>query len=195
VLYQSSFHNASLKTLLSQLEPLDRGLAEETRTRGCCFCGARLDSARYPRKARGVPQELDGFFSSRYSFCCAREGCRRRTTPPSFRFLGRRVFAAAVVVLLSALEQGVTRQRARRLREWVGISRRTLGRWRRWWRQEFVQTGFWQAARGRLRRPIREDRMPLSLLEIFGAASAPERMVQLLGFVLPLTTASRSQAW
>jgi len=195
VFYQSPFHNASLKTLLSHLEPLDRELAEETRTGSCRFCGGRLDSARYPRKARGVPQELDEFFSSRYSFCCAREGCRRRTTPPSFRFLGRRVFAAAVVVLLCALEQGVTPQRAGRLRELVGIRRRTLERWRQWWRQEFVQTEFWKAARGRLRRPIREDRLPLSLLEAFDAACAPERIMDLLGFLLPLTTASGNQAW
>lgn len=195
MLYQSRFHNASLKTLLTQLEPLDRELAEETRAGSCRFCGGRLDSARYPRKVRGVPEELDQVFSSRYSFCCAREGCRRRTTPPSFRFLGRRVFAAAVVVLLTALLHGVTPARAARLRELVGVSRRTLERWRWWWRQELVQTGFWKAARGRLRGAIREDRLPLSLLEAFGAASAPERMVDLLGFLLPLTTASRSQAW
>jgi hypothetical protein len=194
VLYQTPFHNASLKTLLSQLEPLDRELARETREGRCPFCGGRLDSACYPRKARGVSEELDEVFSSRYSFCCAQEGCRRRSTPPSFRFLGRRVFVAAVVVLLCALEQGVTPQRAGKLREWVGVSRRTLERWRQWWQQEFVQTQLWKAARGRLGRPIREDHLPRSLLEAFGRLSAGDRIVDVLRFLLPLTAASGSHA-
>jgi len=33
--------------------------------------------------------------SWRFSFCCARDGCRTRKTPPSFRFLGRKVYLAA----------------------------------------------------------------------------------------------------
>lgn len=192
-MYQSLLNNASLYTLLSRLEKLDRELAEAARERGC-FCGGRLDSARYPRKARGVPEELNEAFSSRHSFCCAREGCRKRTTPPSFRFLGRRVFVGAVVVLMTALRQGVTPARARKLRDWVGVSRRTLERWREWWRREFVQTGFWKAARGRLRSAVEEQRLPLSLLEAFGAQPDPDPIVDLLGFVLPLTSASAGRA-
>jgi hypothetical protein len=40
------------------------------------------------------------------SLCCSRDGCRRRMTPPSVRFLGRRVYLGAVLVLVSAMQQG-----------------------------------------------------------------------------------------
>jgi hypothetical protein len=46
---------------------------------------------------------LPGFdveaLSRRTSFCCHRDGCRERATPPSVVFLGRRVYAGAAVVL------------------------------------------------------------------------------------------------
>jgi hypothetical protein len=34
---------------------------------------------------------LDKGYGQRFSFCCAVGGCRKRTTPPSLRFLGRKV--------------------------------------------------------------------------------------------------------
>ena len=71
---------------------LDRVIAAEVEQAGCC-CGGALHSARYPRKPRGVTAELlPPDYHRRLSFCCARDGCRRRTTPPSVRFLGRRVY-------------------------------------------------------------------------------------------------------
>src|SRR6266568_3714215 len=76
----------------------DDDLAEQARQSGC-GCGGKLHSARYPRKPRGVPEELQEDYSRRRSFCCAEEGCRKRTTPASFRFLSRRVYVAAVVIL------------------------------------------------------------------------------------------------
>lgn len=192
--YQNLPSESSLYRLFSKLERLDRELAEEGRVRGCGVCGGRLDSARYPRKVRGVPRELEEAFSSRHSFCCAREGCRKRSTPASFRFLGRRVFAGAVVVLMTALEHGVTPARARRLREVVGVSRRTLVRWRRWWQRELVASGFWRAWRGRLRRAVEEEKLPLSLLTAFGSESQRDPLVALLGFLLPVTTSGGMQA-
>jgi hypothetical protein len=42
-------------------------------------------------------------FDRRFSLCCGREGCRRRATPPSVRFLGRRVYVGAVVIVASVL--------------------------------------------------------------------------------------------
>ena len=60
----------------------------------------------------------------------AEEGCRRRHTPPSVRFLGRRVYVGLVVVLVSAMRHGLTAPRVQRLREQLGIDRQTLERWR-----------------------------------------------------------------
>jgi len=42
----------------------------------------------------------DAFVLSR-PFCCAVDGCRSRATPPSLRFLGRKVYLAAIVVLVA----------------------------------------------------------------------------------------------
>ena len=86
---------------------LDEDLAAEVQRLGCGHCGACVHSARYPRKPRGVARAILGpDYDWRLSFCCAREGCRRRATPGSVRFFGRRVYLSALVVLVSALSQG-----------------------------------------------------------------------------------------
>ena len=82
-------------TLYPILRNLDEKLAAEARERGCP-CGGQLHRACYPRKPRGAPREVeeDKAYRQRLSFCCAKEGCRRRTTPPSVLFLGRKVYFA-----------------------------------------------------------------------------------------------------
>lgn len=63
---------------------------------------------------------VEPHYRKRLSFCCARPGCRRRVTPPSVRFLGRRLYVAAVVVLVTAMAPGVTPKRAAYLGELAG---------------------------------------------------------------------------
>ena len=87
---------------------------------------------------------------SRHSFCCAEEGCRKRHTPLSLRFLGRKVYLGTVVILLSAMRHGLTQDRMETLRTRLSIDRRTLERWRVWWLENFVRSDFWRAARSRL---------------------------------------------
>jgi hypothetical protein len=111
------------------LEKIDEDLAESIRGQGCLKCGVgQLHSARYPRKPRGLLQGTN--WEKRFSFCCDQDGCRRRATPPSVRFLARKVYAGFVVVLLAAVGQGLSADRVRRLREITGVDRRTLERWR-----------------------------------------------------------------
>jgi len=74
----------------SFLLAVDQDLAEETRKKACA-CGGRLHSANYPRKPRGTPVQLPEHECLRLSFCCDRDGCRKRVTPPSVRFLGPKV--------------------------------------------------------------------------------------------------------
>lgn len=166
---------------------IDRDLASEARRAGCS-CGGPLHSARYRRKPRGgMPAELRPAYSRRESLCCARAECRRRTTPPSVRFLGRRVFLAAVVVLVSAMTAGVTAQRAAKLRGQFGVRERTLQRWRAWWLRIFPRTVFWKGARARVVPTIDEQQLPLSLLERF-ADPLDEHLVACLKFLAPITT-------
>lgn len=186
-MYQTLLSDSRLFVLLLRI---DRHLAAAAKAGGC-RCGGKLHCARYARKPRGIPAELDDdSYRIRDSFCCATEGCRRRTTPPSFRFLGRRVFVSVAMVLVSVLRDGPTPTRVAALRKLVEVSPRTIGRWRSWWREAFVQTPFWRAVRGFFRVPVDESMLPLSLLEAFPANGAKTKLLRLLRLIGPLTTAS-----
>lgn len=179
LLGDARFHLLQLK--------FDEDLADEAREARCPECGGRLDSANYPRKPRGATTKLPDDYETKFSFCCATEGCRRRSTPSSVRFLGRRVYLGAVVVLAAAMQQGATPVRASRLRELMGVSLRTLARWRAWWATAFVESAFWKAARAFFSPPADESGAPLSLLERFGL-DEEKRLAALLRFVRPLST-------
>jgi hypothetical protein len=108
-------------------------------------------------------------------------------TPPSLRFLGRRVYVAAVVLLVSAMTGGVTAKRAAAMHQLVGVSLRTLNRWRAWWLRAMPRTAFWREARARFASLVDEGGLPASLLERFAGSDA-ERVVACLRFLAPLTS-------
>jgi hypothetical protein len=118
-----------------------------------------------------------------FSFCCDVDGCRERTLPPSTRFLGRRHFLAATVVLVSALACGVTPRRLKRLQEVYAVSRRTLERWRAWWLREFAVSELWQVGRGRVSATIDEAVLPQANLERFGAIGTETGLIGSLRFL------------
>lgn len=186
-LYQTLFSDASLYTALAKL---DEEIATEARSKGCPFCGGTLHSGRYPRKPRGIPSEVEGYYQFRASFCCSRKGCRLRTTPPSVRFLGRKVFSAAAVVLVTILRHGPTPERLSRLHQLTGVSARTVARWRIWWKSAVPRTRWWRTARGFLRQPVAEHLMPTSLLNAFATGDEKAGLIALLRFVSPLTRSS-----
>jgi hypothetical protein len=103
------------------------------------------------------------------------------------RFLGRRRYPAVALVLLSAVQGEMTAKNVAALREGLGVARRTLERWRSWWRTQFVKTSFWQAEQGRFMPPLPIDALPESLLARFGGDDMRWRVVLLLRFLLPLT--------
>ena len=165
-----------------------REIASEARGKGCPACGGRLHAAGFWRKPRSgmvLPAEYD----IRFSFCCAEEGCRKRVTPASLRFLGRRVYLGLIVVLVPLLRHGASPTRVRRLRELVGVSRRTVERWCRWWRSGFVETPFWRLAWGRFAQPMTHAALPSSLLERFAGDEAG-KLEALLKFLRPLSGAT-----
>lgn len=163
-MYQALLADARFHTLLLAF---DRDLADTARRAGCALCHDVLHSARYPRKPRGRLCKLEEEHNWRFSYCCSRDGCRARSTPPSLRFLGRKVYLAAMVVLITVMQHGMTGSRMRRLSEAVGVDRRTIERWRTWWRDSFTASPFWQIARAALMPPVDQDRLPASLLERF----------------------------
>ena len=182
-LYRDLLADATFHQLLLAC---DADLADAARAERCGLCGGALHSACYPRKPRGRPCRLGPEHDRRFSFCCAVDGCRSRATPPSLRFLGRKVYLAAIVVLVAIMRHGVTTSRMERLSQAVGVDRRTVERWREWWRKGFTATPFWQVARATFVPPIDHKRLPASLLERF-TGDAADRLVALLRFIGPVT--------
>ena len=167
---------------------LDHQIASEIRARGCP-CGGLLHSARFPRKPRGISRHLLGpEYQSRLSFCCNQDGCRRRCTPPSVRFLGRRVYLGVIVTLACALTHGLTARRRTYLIERLPIDRRTLKRWMIWWQQQLPTTPFWRSLKGLFSTPLSD--LPGGLLGVFEAVDLATRVTHFLALLMPLTTGS-----
>ena len=184
-MYQALLRDTSVFDLLLRI---DEDLAEEVRRAGCA-CGGALHRAYYERKPRGGPAGLGPEHAVRFSYCCEVEGCRRRMTPPSLRFLGRKVFFGVVVLLVPVLRDGPTDKRVERLCAQFAVSLRTLRRWIRWWRETFPTSRFWLARQGWFSRPLVSQALPSSLLVAFdGLDEPPPRVLAVLRFLAPITT-------
>lgn len=180
----------------SSLQEIDQESARQVAEAGCPWCGGPLDRSDYDRKPRG-----DGFIATtvepplrRISFCCRREGCRRRATPPSVVFLGRRVYLGAVVLVASVLAR---LQRAMTCpapqvpapAQTTQVPARTLRRWATWWQTELRVTSLFATLRGLFASPVDEARLPCSLLERL-TGGVVEQVTALLKLLAPLTTGS-----
>lgn len=147
----------------ASLTEWDAEIARQVAARGCPRCGGPLHQSNYERKPRGGwIAEAGEAFALRHSLCCGAEGCRRRCLPPSVRFLGRRVYFEAVVVLAGVLCQLADLGQAVMA---SGVPRWTLRRWLEWWRGDFVHDPLWAELRARLRPPPPEPSgLPRSLV-------------------------------
>jgi len=152
--------NSQLPVILLRF---DADLSAQVKARGCPYCQGPLHQADYERKPR-FPTPLDWRCCRRHSLCCGQEGCRRRTLPPSTRFLGRRVYLAILVILVTYLCHGATPRRIDRLAREFGIDPATLARWRRWWREDFPGTPFWRQRRADFFTQASEKKEPLVVL-------------------------------
>src|ERR1700759_1403831 len=178
VLADAKFHE--------QLLVFDRDLAASARAARCWLCGGARHSASYDRKPRGCPGGIGQEYAKPFSFCCAVDGCRKRTTPPSLRFLGRKVYLATVVTLIAAMLHGTTPARLARLSVVPGIDRRPIGRWRAWWRSTFTAGPFAAVVAAAVMPPVDIADLPVSLLERF-AGDLAGKLTSLLRFLGPLT--------
>lgn len=171
---------------LAKLVAIDAEAAEAVRMARCRWCGSRLDRADYARKPRGgLIAPAAEMWLKRHSFCCSRDGCRKRATPPSVRFLSRRVYAEVVVVVASVHGQVV--EQASALRRATGVPARTVRRWVSWWRSTFLASAIWREACARLVPAPDAGQLPASLLVRFCAATA---LLDLARFLGPMTTGS-----
>jgi hypothetical protein len=145
------------ETFCQSLRDLDRDIFLAAKARGCPSCGGILDTSNYIRKTRGMSKgdEL------RYSLCCRNEGCRKRRTPKSLRFLGRKVYGAWVVILAVDFceELGMKGQ----------LAHQTLSRWKNFWKNQLSDgTEFIKLARGLVAPGAQITDRPGSLVAHFG---------------------------
>jgi hypothetical protein len=170
------------------LTAIDQAIVDRAAAEPCGRCGGPLHRGDYARKPRGGVVAVAGeAFSRRFSLCCGRDGCRRRTTPPSVRFLGRRVYVGAAVVVASAVALAAATAQA--IRRTTGIAARTTRRWLRWWRGPFAATRVLVELAARLAAPVARIELPTSILEKLPGAPCT-RVQALLGWLAPLTTSS-----
>jgi hypothetical protein len=170
------------------LRAVDEAIVRRVAEEPCRDCGGPLYRSDYPRKPRGgvMPMEAEGF-DRRFSLCCGREGCRHRTTPPSVRFLGRRVYIGAVVVMASAVMLATVVVNA--VVATTGVPARTTRRWLRWWRGPFTTSAPFVDLSARLVPAPDRRQLPVSVLERLRGEPA-ERIEKLLTWLAPITTAS-----
>jgi hypothetical protein len=67
-----------------------------------------------------------------------------------------------------------------------GVSRSTLARWLRWWRDKVPTTAFWRIAKTRLVSPLDTVCVAKGLVERFNAAATLEDLVATLRFLAPV---------
>lgn len=173
------------------LQRIDADLAEQARAGGC-RCGGKLHGARFPRqpRVRGISlDQLGEEYRWRFSFCCAVDGCRARTTPPSVRFMGRRWYLGVLVLLAGMLGQGPTAARVQAVSALLRVPARTLLRWYGWWQESLPRTSFWRDAGRRLTPPVAPALLPWGLIERF-RGDEEQRVVSALRWLAPVTTTS-----
>ncbi|WP_434782575.1 hypothetical protein [Ferrovum myxofaciens] len=175
---------------------IDQDHAATIRLRGCLHCGGPLHQTHYERKPRDAPSSWIEE-KIRFSFCCGH--CRRRCTPASVRFLGRRVYWGATVLLATALCHGLPLRRSNKLSQHFGVPIQTLRRWRQWWLTEFILTPVWQTLRGRFLPPVEAHSLPGELLHRCSARTATkstllqDSMTQVMRWLAPLSTLTEDQ--
>ena len=173
----------------SFLLSIDWGLAKNAREKGCS-CGGHLHAAHYFRNPRGGPDGLSKESCLRLSFCCGREGCRKRLTPQSVRFLGPKVYLLPVIFLAAAKRQGPSPRAMHELSALFSADRRTIARWQVLWCEQFPHTRFWKVERARFVPAFDVTILPLCLHQAFFTSDDLRGdWERLLCFLAPITIA------
>ena len=154
--------------LYSLLIHIELHLVAQTVQAGCPYCGGPLHHSNYMRKPRGGPEDLCEELMVRYSLCCGRTGCRKRTLPPSVLFMGRRVYWANVILIVVTLRQNKPQEYSKAaLMRKFGMCRKTINQWIKWFHDIFPHTTQWQRIRGFVSSVVSDAHLPSSVLNYF----------------------------
>lgn len=164
---------SSESTFFQKLLKFDYDKITELKAKGCPHCSGKLDQANFRRKPRCPFGDLPEDFHLRFSLCCRRQGCRKRCTPPSPRFFGRRVYWSLAMLLISA--QLLCH----------GPDTRTQMRWHHWWNQGFKQSTSYKAIRSYFFSSVQGtgSEYPYRLLE--QSRHSSESILNLLAMLAP----------
>ena len=171
--------------LHDSLLDLDRLIAEQVRQEQCRLCRGNLHQSHFARKPRGVPEGTHLDYSIRFSYCCGTEGCRKRFTPPSMRFLSRKVYSSVVIILIFLLKPETDESRLETINTLLGttLSVETLRRWRHFWTKDLPQTHTWKRLAF---SSTQAQNLPVSLLMLFEQVGE-QAFIMGLKLILPLT--------
>ncbi len=163
---------------------IDCHFSETLKEKGCPFCNGALHQADYPRKPRGPFKSLSEEYQKRHSLCCSCENCRKRSLPPSCRFMGRKVYFWPVILIVMALRQNREESySAGRLMRLFNIPRNTLKRWFQFFKECFSLLPQWQRVRGLIPTSISNHETPGNLLHFYlnrFKGNAMEALIQCL---------------
>ena len=151
--------------LFELLHRIDIDLADQQQKAGCPFCGSSLHYSNYQRQPRGGPN-LREELSTRFSFCCSKENCRRRTLPQSTLFMDRRVYFRVVILIVTTLGQSKPQEYSKNmLSKMLEADRKTINRWLAYFREFFPKSQIWQTVRGFIHPAVANHILPGSLVE------------------------------
>lgn len=177
-----SLPGASLYRFIQQI---DLDIVKSAQACPCLHCGGRLDRADYNRKPRGVSLGLDDDLR-RYSLCCRQDGCRKRLTCQSLRFMGRKVFLGFFILFASSLPKRVEGPSVHRISNELSVSPQTLSRWLSYWKEDFSKTSFWRREQGLFMPPLAQDNHAAILISRFSSETVdPIPWSTLLKFLAP----------
>jgi len=173
--------------LFELLHRIDIDLADQQQKAGCPFCGNSLHYSNYQRQPRGGP-DLPEKLSTRFSFCCSKEDCRRRTLPKSTLFMDRRVYFRVVILIVTTLNQNKPQEYSKNiLSKMLGANRKTINRWLTYFREIFPKSQIWKTVRGFISPAVINLELPGSLVKHYLENNkSPENAI--IGCLLFLTT-------
>jgi len=179
------------REFFAALLAIDAEIALRLRQAGCRRCEGPLCVGHYERKPRGgriAEAGASDLFSQRFSWCCGREGCRKRATPPSVRFLGRKVYLEGAILIACTIAPLIV-QSAAAARAATGIAARTVRRWQAWWQSTFVASALYTELRARV-PSIDPAALPAGMIASFDGPTQVAKLERALLFLAPLTTSA-----
>jgi hypothetical protein len=172
------------KNLFSHLYEIDKKTAERYRQLPCPYCGGPLYFSNYMRKPRGEPEDVPEKYFIQFSLCCGTEGCRKRLTPPSCRFMGRKIYWFAVILCILTDFQN-TNEKAT-VSDWsmrTGICRNTIKRWLAFFHDTFPASRIWRRLRGQISACVRNSSLPSSFINYCRTLKSTAKDALVIGLI------------